>query len=125
MHPALLAIPAVILLVLILRGMARRDRESLRQRVQGIVSSNYSVLDSLPVVDARRNYGFPFFRLTFSDKEALLAADAAGLNASFLAAIQEQFAMSGSRARPFEAKRAVSFDYPGRIDELIARRASK
>ncbi len=81
----------------------------------------YSNSDPPPTLKTSSSYGYPHFEVTFESKPAMEAADQAGLNEEFLRRLDELCKREGPRFRPFRARSAVFFTYPGYIDELRKR----
>ena len=65
------------------------------------------------------SYGYPAFEIKFRSKLEMEAA--ATRNDVFKTEIGKIFKDHGPRSRPFNADMAVSFTYPGYLDELLAR----
>jgi hypothetical protein len=57
------------------------------------------------------SYGVPIFRVTFRSQEARARAQSTGQDKSFVAAILSICQHHGSAERPYDASRAVEFNW--------------
>lgn len=116
---SLVALGVLLLLAwtLVRRRRAAVRASTCRQRFESV----YSGLLPIPALTQDTRYGLPHFEVMFQDEAMLQAANVDGTNRRFLEAIDAACSDCGSRARPFDAKRAVFFTYPSHADELVRR----
>jgi hypothetical protein len=117
-----LSVLAVIALLLaafsIWIARSRRNFNAMLNRAEAALKRAYEGMSEMPVMNARYVYSFPAFTVSFSTMRAAEQAAQSGANARFTQEIQTICANEGTTDRPFDAKLAVTFDYPGRLQGL-------
>jgi hypothetical protein len=76
-----------------------------------------------PSLSISYHYGFPAFEIAFQTRQQ--RDEAAGLNASFVEAIQTLCDGLATPGNPFDARKAIAFTYPGHGAELLANIRSR
>jgi hypothetical protein len=82
---------------------------------------SYAALETVPLITARYIHNFPAFTVCFANKEISERAATTGANDCFTQDIQIICANEGTQERPFDAKLAITFDYPGRLQAIRER----
>ena len=93
----------------------------LKRACSAAFTQVYSNSAPPPTFKASSSYGYPHFEVMFESKPIKEAADEAGINEELLRRLDELCKRQGPWFRPFRAKSAVFFTYPGHMDELRER----
>ena len=110
------AVLCVIGLLLPASGAPQNGPEQvLRPAFQRI----YGPLPSCPALKVSWSYGYPAFEIFFASKADYERA--ADQNRELKREIGRLFARYGAVGRPFDPELATFFNYPGRIQELVAK----
>jgi hypothetical protein len=80
----------------------------------------YSQFHPKPSLEKSNSYGFPQFTVMFDSKSTCEKGEAEGLNAVFKDRIAEICFGKGTPEHPFRVDAALSFGYPGHIQDRIA-----
>jgi len=104
----LIAAGCALVLWFIVRSLriVARDKASRR-----CFEKTYSDSAPMPVLSIGSRYGFPTFEVEFPDKAALDAASRDGTNARFIEGIGLVWSDWGTRAKPFDARKAIEFGF--------------
>ena len=81
----------------------------------------YSNFNPQPTLKVGYAYGFPKFTITFETKALRDEREKSGSNSSFVNAIAHMCANEGTRARPFEAARAIHFTYASELEDVMVK----
>ena len=116
------ALIVIGVLALILAAWIVRSRHRFKQLCGQATTSLHNVYRSLaaaPTLKARYVYSFPAFTVDFATKADCVQAEQSGANEQFVCEIQRICQNEGTRERPFDARQAVAFNYPGRLEEYV------
>ncbi|WP_298826287.1 hypothetical protein [uncultured Piscinibacter sp.] len=97
----------------------RRNFKAMVASAETAVRTVYVGAKILPTLTARYVYSFPAFQLGFASKADFLNAAESGANDRFVREIQVLCQSKGTQERPFDAKLAVTFEYPGCAQERL------
>ena len=117
---AFVGVLILCLIVLLLPATARKN--SPEQVVQPVFFRIYGTITPCPALKVTWSYGYPAFEITFVSKADFECA--ADRNREFKRELSRLFVRYGSVDRPFDAELATFFNYPGRIQELLAGKCS-
>jgi hypothetical protein len=81
----------------------------------------YASFSPAPRLEMTYSYSYPAFKVLFKSKPDIETASEAGLNGTFLRAIDELCKDSGPKSRPFSAEQAIFFTHEGYLDEMLNR----
>ncbi len=97
----------------------RRTFKAMVASAEAALRTVYAGDKGLPTLTARYVYSFPAFQVAFASKADFLTAAESGANDRFVCEIQALCQNKGTQERPFDAKLAVNFEYPGRAQERL------
>jgi len=97
----------------------RRNFKAMVAGAEAAIRTLYANAKSPPRLTARYVYSFPAFQLAFASKADFLSAAESGANDRFVREIQALCQNKGTQERPFDAKLAVTFEYPGLAQERL------
>ncbi len=114
------AIVGIVVLCLIgLRiAISGTPQNQTEQIVRPAFHRIYGALPSCPALKVSSSYGYPAFEIVFASKADFERA--ADQNSEFKREIEGLFARYGAVDRPFDPELATFFNYPGRIQEMVA-----
>jgi hypothetical protein len=113
-------LPVALLLAMYVAISMLRQRK-LKAACEHAFRNAYASSSPAPRLEMTYSYSYPAFKVLFKSKPDIETASQAGLNDTFLRAIDELCKDSGPKSRPFSAEQAIFFTHEGYLDEMLNR----